>query len=175
MIIDKTAFEECLAHLIAEARLDREGVGLLSARLDAPARRGPIQPNGANLITNQTAEWWTPLANVAEFPRFRYEVDPDELLAAYNALEGAGMRPAVIVHSHLIGGAVPSVNDVRYAADPAVLHMVVDMAARRPHAVLWHLDPTLPVAEQMKIRYQVADLRQQRTSAEDLTRGVTED
>lgn len=168
MIIDKTAFEECLAHLISEARADREGVGLLSGPLDAPLASAP------GVLSNQLVTWWTPLANVAEFPRFRYETDPDELLAAYNALERSGLRPGMIVHSHLIGGAVPSPNDVRYAADPAVLHMIVDMAARRPHAVLWQIDPEWPIKDQFKIRYQVADLRKQKTSAEDLTHGVTE-
>lgn len=169
MIIDKAAFEECLAHLISEARVDMEGVGLLSGPITAPTARA------SGVLDNRTATRWTPLANTAEFPRFRYETDPGELLAAYGALERAGLRPAVTVHSHLIGGAAPSANDVRYAADPSIMHMIVDMAARRPYAVLWRLDPGLPVTEQLKIRYQVADLRRQETSAEDLTRGVTDD
>lgn len=168
MIIDKTAFEECLAHLINEARLDMEGVGLLSGPITAPVARA------SGVLDNRTATRWTPLANTAEFPRFRYETDPGELLAAYGALETAGLRPGVIVHSHLTGGAAPSPSDVRYAADPAIMHMIVDLAAKRPYAVLWHLDPALPIAEQLKIRYQIADLRKQGTSAGDLTRGVTE-
>lgn len=165
MIIDKTAFEACLAHLIACARISQEGLGLLAAPITAPAEAAP------GLITNRSATWWVPLANVAEFPRVRYEADPGQLLAAYEDLEAEGLRPTVLVHSHLTGGALPSPHDVRYAADPSLLHLIVDLEPQRPHPVLWRL----AVGEEpLKIRYRVADLRKQETSAEDLTRGVTE-
>lgn len=170
MIIDKGAFEACLAHLITCGRIRQEGVGLLSGPLDAPVRAAPGQ------LDNVTATYWTPLTNVAEFRRVRYEVDPETLLAAYNELEAEGLRPAVLVHSHLTGGAAPSPADVRYAVDPALLHMIVDLAGPRPHAALWQVLPEFWLSEErvMKIRYQVADLQKQGTSATDLTRGVSE-
>jgi proteasome lid subunit RPN8/RPN11 len=162
--IDRTACGAGRGHLITYGRIRQEGVGLLSGPLDAPVRAAPGQ------LDNVTATYWTPLANVAEFPRVRYEVDPETLLAAYNELEAEGLRPAVLVHSHLTGGAAPSSADVRYASDPALLNMIVDLEPQRPHAVLWRLTPG---TDPLKIRYQVADLRKQESSATDLTRDVS--
>jgi proteasome lid subunit RPN8/RPN11 len=166
MIIDAGALAACHAHLIGCARTGAEGVGLLSGPLAAPVRAA------AGQLDNVTVDEWTPLSNVAEFARYRYEVDGDELVDAYNTLEGRGLRPYVMVHSHLRGGAGPSLNDVRYAANPALLHLIVDLAGPRPHSVLWRLDPSLPVAEQLKIRFRVADLREQSSHPTDLTHGV---
>lgn len=165
MIIDRTALEACLQWLIAEARYRREGVGLLSGPLDAPVRAA------GGLLDNVTVDEWSPLTNVAEFPRVRYEVDPAELVDAYNNLEDLGYRPYVLVHSHLRGGGTPSPNDVRMAGNPALLHMIVDLEPARPVPYLWRLAPN---EEPLKIRYQIADLRQQAISPTDLTRGVSQ-
>lgn len=162
MIIDTAAFEACHRHLIERARAGEEGVGLLSGP--------PLQYHGqqGSVVVHR----WTPLDNVADFPRYRYEVDPGQLIAAYDDLESADLKPFVLAHSHLHGGAGPSLNDVRFAADPQLRYMIVDLGGPRPHSVLWRLDPGRPVAEQEKIRFQVADLREQKNLATDLTRGV---
>jgi len=164
MIMGKAAFEAALQHMIRAARHGEEGVGILSGPLDAPVRLG------AGYLANVTVDEWSPLTNVADFKRYRYEVDPQELLDAYNELEGLGYRPYVMVHSHLAGGAAPSITDRRYATDPGLLHMVVDLEPQRPHAVLWRITPE----DVTKVHYQVADLRKQENPATDLTRGVTE-
>lgn len=166
MIIDTAALEACHAHLIRAGRAGAEGVGLLSGPLDAPARHAP------GPLSNITVDEWSPLTNIAEFPRYRYEVDPVELVDAYNNLEGLGYRPYIMVHSHLRGGAGPSPNDVRYATNPALLHLIVDLDGKRPHSVLWRLDPGQPVDEQRKVRFRLADLHEPESLATDLTRGV---
>lgn len=165
MIIDRLALETCLLHLAERAAANEEGVGVLSGRLDAPARAA------LGLIDNITVEEWAALTNVAEFRRHRYEVEPDELIDTYNELEGEGLRPYVLVHSHLRGGGTPSLTDVRMAADPALLHMIVDLEGTRPVPYLWRLAPNMP---EVKIHFQVADLRKQGNQATDLTRGVSQ-
>lgn len=165
MIVDKTAMEAALTHLIAQARDGREGVGLLSQPLAAPVGRT------SSLHMNVTALRWSALDNVSEYPRLRYEVDPAELLTVYDALEADGFRPVVQVHSHLSGGAAPSPTDVRYATNPALLHMVVDLGGTRPVPVLWRIDATAGTWD--KVRFQVADLRKQEYPPTDLTHGVT--
>lgn len=169
MIIGKAAFEACLAHLIDRARAGEEGVGLLAGPTHAPVAAT------RSVITNVAATRWESLTNVSEFPRLRYEVDPADLLAAYQGLEDEGLWPLVLVHSHLAGGAAPSLMDVRYATNPALLHMIVDLEPARPHAVLWDIRPGYPDAQRvcMKIRYQVTDLGKQESSATDLTRDVS--
>lgn len=169
VLIDRAALEACLAHLIAEARQRREGVGLLSGRLDAPVRAGD------GVLSNVTVEHWTALVNVAEFPQYRYEVDDEVLVAVYNLLEGMDLRPYVQVHSHLRGGGAPSDNDIKMAGNPALLHMIVDLEGARPVPYLWRIDPSgkhMQRAE--KIRFQVADLRLQVFPSTDLTRGVSQ-
>ncbi len=171
MIIGKAAMEQALAHLIDRARTGEEGVGLLSAPLDGRVRYATTNPA---ILTNLAVDRWTPLTNSSEFPRLRYEVNPGELLAAYDTLEADGHRPWVMVHSHLRTGAVPSGTDVRYATNPALLHLIVDLEGPRPRSVLWHLHPDRPLKGQEKIRFQVVDLREQKNQATDLTRGVTD-
>lgn len=167
MIIDKAAYEQAMAHLIDRARAGEEGVGLLAGPSDAPARRAP------GLLSNTWVDRWESLTNVSEFPRLRYQVDPDDLMAAYTGLEEAGYVPLILVHSHLTSGTVPSYTDIRYATNPALLHLIVDVSAR-PVGALWRILPGERPGEQTaKIRYQVADLREQEPSPTDLTRGVT--
>lgn len=168
MIIDKTAFEQAVAHLADRARAGEEGVGLFAGPRAAPARQAP------GLLSNVWADRWESLTNVSDFPRLRYQVDPDDLMAAYVDLEAAGYLPLVLVHSHLRGGADPSPTDIRYATNPALLHMIVHLGGTGPSPTLWRILPGEPEGEQVaKIRFQLADLRKQEPSPTDLTRGVT--
>lgn len=171
MIIGKAAMEEALAHLIERARADEEGVGLLSAPLDGRPQWSAANPA---VLTNLAVTRWHALANVSEYPRLRYEVDPGELLAAYDALEADGHRPHIMVHSHLRTGVVPSATDVRYATNPGLLHLIVDLEGPRPVLALWRLHPGRALRDQEKVRFQVVDLREQENQATDLTHGVTD-
>lgn len=174
MIIDKTAMEQAIAHLIERARAGEEGVGLLSGPIGPCPRDTDGDGDCGRPSCPQCpgrAVRWAPLANVSEFPRLRYEVDPGELLAAYNALEAEGLRPLAQVHAHLRGGASPSATDIRYATNPVLLHMIVDLSGPRPVPVLWRLALG---SQPERVRYTIADLREQKNQATDLTRGVTD-
>lgn len=174
MIVDKAAFEQMIEHLTECARDAHEGVGLLSATLDGQPRHTGGQ--GLAMITNVAVDRWTALANVSDYPRLRYEVDPAELIWAYEALEADGYRPAIMVHSHVTGGTLPSPTDIRYATNPALLHMIVDMAGSRPAVKLWQISPSAEGAQQVQaVRLAVADLRKQENPPTDLTHGVTGD
>lgn len=186
MIIDKTALEQALEHLIEQARQGMEGVGLLAEDTRRPIRHVRIGTS-SGLWTNVAAVAWAPLRNVAEFRRLRYEVDPPELLEAYQRLEDMHRAPVILVHSHLTGGGLPSETDIRYATNPALLHMIVDLGGIRPVPYLWRITPHQPVPFQrgevpppaevhddvvQKVHFQVVDLLERENPATDLTRGV---
>lgn len=167
MIIDRHAYDAMIEHLRQAA--PREGVGLLAGPQIRPPEGQPSWPVRAGAVDR-----WVPLDNVSDWPGLRYEVDNDELITAYESLEGDGRRPWVIVHSHTSTSAAPSLLDIRYAVDQTLLHMIVSLAASRPVAVLWRLNPDAPPVEQArKIRYQVADLGFQTVGTTDLTRHVS--
>ena len=115
-----------------------------------------------------------PLRNASDFPGLRYEIDPQEQIAAYEALDADGRWPWVQAHSHVRTCAAPSSLDVRYAVDQSLLHMVVSLAGTSPVAVLWHLNPDVaPVEQAKRVRYQVVDLGFHTVGNSDLTRGVS--
>lgn len=146
MIIDRAAYTAMIEHMREAAPL--EGVGLLAG----PRFLGPPD------LAPQVCDRWVLLRNVAEYPRLRYEVDPEEQLAAWHALDDDGRRPWIACHSHVTTGTAPSPMDVRYAVDPTLLHMIVSLMGPEPVATLWRLHPyARPGTEQM-ITYQVVDL-----------------
>jgi proteasome lid subunit RPN8/RPN11 len=67
----------------------------------------------------------TRMRNVAEFPRARYEFDPDDQVEMWQRLDGLGQRPRIIYHSHPRDDAQPSPVDRQYAQDPEMLHLIV--------------------------------------------------
>ncbi len=129
--IAQPALTAVLEHLRACA--PHEGVGLLAG----PAAHDPIEgePYGALL------DHWVQLDNVAEFPRFTYEVAPVQLLAAHEELEADGRYPWVVVHSHPDTTTAPSTADLEYARNPRQLHLIVSLAGLHPAMSLWRLDP----------------------------------
>jgi proteasome lid subunit RPN8/RPN11 len=156
VIIDHAAYQAMTEHMQQAA--PREGLGLLAGR------RGGF-----------TCDRWVPLDNVAEFPRLRYEADPEALVEAWERLEAdGGRRPWIVCHSHVTTSAAPSPTDIRYAVDPTLNHMIVSLAGSRPVAALWRLDSTETATKQArKIPFQVVDLGFQGNSPTDLTRGVS--
>jgi proteasome lid subunit RPN8/RPN11 len=52
-----------------------------------------------------------PTANVADAPRTRYRIDPEELLATIEAIEDAGNEVVGFYHSHPAGPERPSATD----------------------------------------------------------------
>lgn len=167
MIIDIDAYTAMIDHMRLAAPL--EGVGLLAGP------KSPLDHIPYMLRSDvPRVDRWVPLANTSEHPRLRFQIDPAEQIAAYEACEADGRWPWIMVHSHVRTSAAPSGTDIRYAVDPALLYMVVSLAGLNPVAALWQLTPTeYGPARCSRVRYQVADLGFQGIPATDLTRGVS--
>lgn len=176
MIIDQTAYAAMIDHMRQAA--PREGVGLLAGPEGLPRGTAPpvmVARNGKNVHWGYgVIDRWVPQENVSEFPRARYEVDPAETLATWQALDDDGRRPWIVCHSHVTTSAAPSENDIRYAVDPTLLYLIVSLAGAEPVAALWRLDPTAVGPDRCRrVRYQVVDLAFQANVPTDLTQGVT--
>jgi [CysO sulfur-carrier protein]-S-L-cysteine hydrolase len=60
----------------------------------------------------------------------KFEIEPAELLALYDAIEQRGWRIGAIYHSHVRSRAYPSQTDVNFAANwPGVEWIIVGLAA----------------------------------------------
>lgn len=180
LIIDRAAYDAMIQHM--REAVPREGCGLLAGPLNRPSC--PRDTNGDGDCGQRLCpecgagggrvDRWVPQANVSDFPRLRYEVDPGRTIADWTALDADDRRPWIFCHSHTRTSAAPSPLDIRYAVDPTMLHMIVSLAGREPVAALWRLDPIRREHEAVeRVRYQVVDLGFQAKPAEDLTRHVT--
>ena len=59
----------------------------------------------------------------------KFEIDPAELLALYNSIEGAGGELGAIYHSHVRSAPYPSQTDIGFAANwPGVEWVIVGLA-----------------------------------------------
>ena len=62
----------------------------------------------------------------------KFEIDPQELLELYNAIEDGGQELGAIYHSHVRSEPYPSQTDINFAANwPGVEWIIVGLAARR--------------------------------------------
>ena len=64
----------------------------------------------------------------AEASPYRYNVDPKDLLRIYKECEAQGWDFVAIYHSHTHTEAYPSATDVRLAAWPDSLYLIVSLA-----------------------------------------------
>jgi len=77
----------------------------------------------------------------AEKSRYRYNVDPDDLLRIYRECDANGWDFLAIYHSHTHTQAYPSPTDVRLAAWPEAVYIIVSLA-----------DPENPVLKAFRIQ-----------------------
>lgn len=178
MIIDRAAYDAMVRHMQQAA--PQEGCGLLAGLTTCPRDTDGDgncgRQNCPNCFgTERTCDTWVPMANVAEFPRLRFEIDPGRLLAAWQTLDDQGRRPWIVCHSHPADTTAPSVHDVRLALDETLRHLVVSLRGTFPVADLWRLRPHDPANSMTKIRFQVIDLGFRQVGTSDLTRDVTVD
>lgn len=68
-----------------------------------------------------------PAENVAETPRTRYEVGPQEQLALMEDIEESGQEVVGFYHSHPKGPAEPSVTDTAQATWPDRSYVIVSL------------------------------------------------
>lgn len=77
---------------------------------------------------------WEPARNRAASP-YLYEIHPDDLLRLTIAVDDADEVFWAIVHSHVRSPAVPSQTDVRLAAYPEALYLLVSLDPREADPV----------------------------------------
>lgn len=123
LILPTALFARLVAHLRAASPW--EGVGLLG---------GTIEPEGALAIE------FYPGTN-ADASRTRYTMEPAEVLAAFNGMEAEGLILVAIVHSHPASEPIPSSTDLREAAYPEALVLIVGLGTEPPRARSWRLVP----------------------------------
>ncbi len=68
-----------------------------------------------------------PAENVAETPRTRYRIDPEEQLAVFERLESRGEEIVGFYHSHPQGPSHPSETDVAAATWPDRSYVIVSL------------------------------------------------
>ena len=73
-----------------------------------------------------------PMRNIANDPRVRYVMDPEELLAAFQNFEANGWDLLAIYHSHPAGPSYPSETDIAESYYPDVVYLIINLAV--PHA-----------------------------------------
>jgi len=78
-----------------------------------------------------------PVANVADDPRSRYELDPEEQLRRIEAIEDGGGSVVGFYHSHPRGPAGPSETDRALATWPGTSYVIVSLAGDEPAVGSW--------------------------------------
>lgn len=104
--LDRSLYEEMLAHARAQAPL--EACGILGGRAGRPERFYPT-PN-------------------AEQSPVRYSIAPADLFRVTRDVDRQGLDLAAIFHSHPATEAYPSATDVRLAYYPDAVYLILSLA-----------------------------------------------
>ncbi len=109
MRIAPSLLDELVAHVREDPRNERCGV--IAVAPGEPARAVGVRP-AVNLHAS-------PL---------KFEIDPQELLSLYNAIEDDGNTLGAIYHSHVRSAPYPSQTDIQFAAGwPGVEWLIVGL------------------------------------------------
>lgn len=92
----------------AQSSPDTEVCGLVGAKDGLPATCYPVQ-------------------NIAEPPRIRFHLDPEQHIAALRRMEERGETLCAVFHSHPAAPAEPSATDLELAAYPDALYLIVSL------------------------------------------------
>jgi proteasome lid subunit RPN8/RPN11 len=111
MRLDPAVRDDLFAH--AREGDPEEVCGVLAGRRD---------PAGEDVVTASRR-----VANVADTPGTRYELDPAEQMVTMDELEEAGDEVVGFYHSHPRGPAGPSATDARLATWPDYLYCIVSL------------------------------------------------
>lgn len=120
LVVPGTERESMLAH--AREVVPEEGCGLLGGT------RGDEHSAVAGVH---------PAANVAPAPETTYAIDPEEQLAAMEAVEEAGRDVVGFYHSHPRGPDEPSPTDRARASWPGYSYVIVSLAGETPSVGSW--------------------------------------
>lgn len=80
-----------------------------------------------------------PTENVADRPRTRYYIDPEEQFEVIEAIEEAGREVAGFYHSHPAGPTLPSETDADRATWPGLSYVIVALDGE-PYVGAWRWD-----------------------------------
>ncbi|OIB58529.1 desampylase [Natrialba sp. SSL1] len=84
-----------------------------------------------------------PATNVADTPRTRYRIDPEEQLECFERLEAAGEEIVGFYHSHPNGPARPSETDVEAATWPDRSYVIVSLEPFAVGSWRWRSDDSV--------------------------------
>lgn len=84
-----------------------------------------------------TVERAVPTENVADAPRVRYAIDPEEQVAVMDDLESADLDVVGFYHSHPEGPERPSATDEARATWAGYSYLIVSLAGAEPTAGCW--------------------------------------
>ena len=78
----------------------------------------------------------------AAHSRLRFEVDPGEVMDAFDALDRDGLEVAALYHSHTRTEPYPSQTDITYAKGwgPGTLWIIVGLAGDEPELRIYRID-----------------------------------
>jgi [CysO sulfur-carrier protein]-S-L-cysteine hydrolase len=114
--ISSALLDEVVAHALEDP--GNEVCGVLAVALDSAPAADPARAVRVYRATNVHA---SPL---------KFEIDPKELLALYNAIDAEGHTLGAIYHSHVRSPPYPSQTDVNFAANwPGVEWLIVGLAS----------------------------------------------
>ncbi|NKE37573.1 M67 family metallopeptidase [Natronococcus sp. JC468] len=116
------------AEIVEQARGGRplESCGVLGGKYD---------PTGRSEVRSQY-----PVENVAEHPRTRYRIDPEEQLAIFDRLEDRGEEIVGFYHSHPRGPPRPSETDAADATWPDRSYVIVSLEPFEVGSWRWRED-----------------------------------
>ena len=123
--LSRPVYDEILDH--AESGGDEEICGVLAGE-----RRGEDGEESDEVSVDSIHR----ATNVADHPRTRYRIDPEEQLAIIEAIEDAGREVVGFYHSHPRGPPVPSETDAERAAWPGYSYAIC-VPGERPYLGSW--------------------------------------
>jgi [CysO sulfur-carrier protein]-S-L-cysteine hydrolase len=127
MRISSELLDELLAHVCEDPR--NECCGVLAVEPDRSPAGGPARAVRLHRAVNIHA---SPL---------KFEIDPQELLALWNAIEDEGCELGAIYHSHVRSAPYPSQTDVNFAASwPGVEWIIVGLVGEQPEVRSYLID-----------------------------------
>jgi proteasome lid subunit RPN8/RPN11 len=91
---------------------------------------------GTHSESETSVEAAHPAQNVADNPKIRYYIDPEEQLEIVEAIEGEGLDVAGFYHSHPAGPTGPSETDAARATWPGLSYVIVALDGY-PYAGSW--------------------------------------
>ena len=127
--LDPAAHDEIVAH--ARRGAPAEVCGVLAGERGAAAGDGGDGEEADRVTTVR------PTVNAAAEPRTRYEIDPEELLAAVEAVEADGRDVVGFYHSHPRSPLAPSATDEAEATWTGYVYLVVSLAGGEPELGAW--------------------------------------